>query len=94
MESYPYEINYEENNIEAIKVPTSPNNKNLKRKKLREEELDKKLDELQKSPNKDVLDTDILHECLTPPSELEEENNYTPRRGKSNFLKIIHYFKL
>jgi hypothetical protein len=86
MESYPNESNYLKNNIDEILVPTSPINKNHKRIKLNEEDIEKKLEEFQKSPNKEVLDTDILHECFTPPSELGEECNFTPRKGQGKIL--------
>lgn len=87
MESNPNELNNEQSNNDEIEVPTSPIDQNFNRKKLREEDLEKKLEEYQKSPNKEVLDTDILHECFTPPSEIAEESNYTPRKGKSKILK-------
>lgn len=86
MESNPNELNNEESNNDEIQVPISPIDKNFNRKKLREEDLEKKLEEYQKSPNKEVLDTDILHECFTPPSELAEDSNYTPRRGQGKIL--------
>ena len=80
MEDFPYELLSEEKNH---KDQLSPSDRNVKRKKLHEEDLEKKLEELDKFDLKDTLDVDILHECLTPPSELNGENNYTPRIRKS-----------
>jgi hypothetical protein len=61
----------------------SPSDRNIKRKKLHEEDFEKKLEGLNQLALKDTLDVDFLHECLTPPSELNGENNYTPRIRKS-----------
>lgn len=68
--------NFQNNNLSK-----TSEGKMSRRKRGREEDLEKKLEEMNFDFKQETLDLDILHDCVSPPSELAE--NSAAKRGKS-----------
>lgn len=65
--------------------------KNLRGKPLliEDQEINRKLEESKKNERDEILNLDILYECLSPPSDLNGEYEITTKITKSNLSKWI-----